>query len=499
LLDRIDLVCEVDAVPTLELVRNAGPGRTSSAVVRERVVTARARQRARLAGTGVLCNGDMDGRLTRRQVPVDPMVAARLLAVRDRMGLSGRGHDRVLRVARTIADLAGRLGAGGGVMHLRPVEPDDAGVDRERTARACDRCLRRAHLVGYLAPRIAGLLDRRESRVSGLLALRDEALIAAAVGRRDEDVYAFLDSFDPDAAREELDRAGVTAVCRHTRLYPPRLTELADPPAVLFALGRLQALETLREEPSVAVVGTRRPTPYGTEVAHSLGRGLGAAGVPVISGLALGIDATAHDGCLDGRGLPVAVLACGPDVVYPRRHRRLHERVRRAGVVLSEMPPGQTAFRWSFPARNRIMAGLATMTVVVEAASPSGSLITADVAHDLGRAVAAVPGRVTTQLAKGTNELLRDGAVPITRAEDILDELFGVEVRRVRLPPEPPSEPEDPTLKAVLGAVEAGRTADAISTATGLSAGDVRAALGRLETEGFVVRRDLGGWERALG
>lgn len=381
--------------------------------------------------------------------------------------------------------------------HLEPVDPRSRRPDRER---ACDRCLRRAYLVAYLAPRIAGLLDRRESRVAGLLALRDEALIAAAVGRRDEDAYAFLDVFDPLATRETLDTAGVAALCRHSGLYPPRLTDLADPPAVLFALGQLHALERVREEPSVAVVGTRRPTPYGTEVAYSLGRGLGAAAVPVVSGLALGIDATAHRGCLDGGGLPAAVLACGPDVVYPRRHHRLHERVRRAGVVLSEMPPGQRAFRWSFPARNRIMAGLATMTVVVEAASPSGSLITADFARDLGRGVAAVPGRVTARMAKGTNDLLRDGAVPITRAEDILDELFGVDMRQVRLPPEPDeSQPADAQLKAVLGAIEAGRTVDGIAEATGLSAADVRVALGRLEIDGFVVRRDLGGWERALG
>jgi DNA processing protein len=378
---------------------------------------------------------------------------------------------------------------------VRPGAP----AARDKPVRACDRCLRRAYLIAYLAPRIAALLDRRESRVAGLLALRDEALIAAAVGRRDEDAYAFLDSFDPDAAREALDSAGVVALCRHTSLYPPRLTDLADPPAVIFALGRLETFEALREDPSVAVVGTRRPSPYGTEVAHSLGRGLGAAGVPVISGLALGIDATAHRGCLEGGGLPVAVLACGPDVVYPRRHWRLHEQVRRAGVVLSEMPPGQSALRWAFPARNRIMAGLATMTVVVEAASPSGSLITADFARDLGRGVAAVPGRVTALMAKGTNELLRDGAVPITRAEDILDELFGVDVRRAEPLPDRPREPVDAELGAVLAAVEAGRTVDGIADATGLSAGDVRAALGRLEAEGFVVRRDLGGWERALG
>ena len=250
----------------------------------------------------------------------------------------------------------------------------------------------------------------------------------------------------------------------------------------------------LRAEPAVAVVGTRRPSPYGTEVAYALGRGLGASGVPVVSGLALGIDGTAHRGCLDGGGVPVAVLACGPDVVYPRRHHSLHRRVRDAGIVLSELPPGTEPFLWSFPARNRIMAGLARMTVVVEAAQPSGSLITSDFARDLGRSVAAVPGRVTSSIARGTNALLRDGAVPITGTVDVLDELFGVGVRR------PPSMavplPDDPLLRAVLAAAEKTSSVEAIAAATGAGASEVRAALGRLEIEGHLVRRDLGGWER---
>ena len=277
------------------------------------------------------------------------------------------------------------------------------------------------------------------------------------------------------------------------------LLELGDPPSVLFALGRLEALEALREEPAVAIVGTRNPSPYGTEVAQSLGRGLGAAGVPVVSGLALGIDATAHRGCLAGRGLPVAVLACGPDVVYPRRHRRLHERVRETGLVLAELPPGTQPFRWSFPARNRIMAGLARMTVVVEAADPSGSLITTDFARDLGRSVAAVPGRVTSSVARGTNGLLRDGAVPITGAEDVLDELFGAGVRRVPSPETAPCAPGDPRLARVLEAAERLGSVAAIAEAASLSSAETRAALGRLEAEGYLVRRDLGGWERTMG
>jgi DNA processing protein len=362
----------------------------------------------------------------------------------------------------------------------------------------CDACLRRALLIAALAPRIAGLLERPRARVSGLLALAEDELLAAVAGTAGARIRHELDGVDLGAERERLAEAGVFAACRHTRAYPPLLLELGDPPAVLFGLGRLEALEALREEPAVAIVGTRNPSPYGLEVACALGRGLGAAGVPVVSGLALGIDATAHRGCLAGRGLTVAVLACGPDVVYPRRHRALHERVRESGVVLAELPPGTRPFRWSFPARNRIMAGLARMTVVVEAADPSGSLITTDFARDLGRSVAAVPGRVTSRVARGTNGLLRDGAVPITGAEDVLDELFGVGVRPVPETESPPPQPADARLARVLEAAERLGNAAAIAEATGLATAETRAALGRLEAEGYLVRRALGGWERAL-
>jgi DNA processing protein len=266
---------------------------------------------------------------------------------------------------------------------------------------------------------------------------------------------------------------------------------------VLFGSGSAEVLARIDEEPAVTIVGTRRASPYGIEVAYALGRGLGAAGVPVISGLALGIDGTAHRGCLDGGGVPVAVVASGPDVVYPRRHRSLHERVREAGIVLSELPPGTDPYRWSFPARNRIMAGLARMTLVVEAADPSGSLITAEFARDIGRPVGAVPGRITSSVARGTNNLLKDGAVPISGTEDVLDELFGVGARPAPSPPETPEEPEDADLAAVLEAADRCDSVEAIARETARSTAEARAALGRLEADGFLVRRDLGGWERA--
>ena len=363
---------------------------------------------------------------------------------------------------------------------------------------ACDACLRRALLIAALAPRIAGLLERPRGRVAGLLALSEADLLAAVAGAQGARIEEELDALDLASERDRFADAGVLALCRHAQAYPSPLLELGDPPAVLFGLGRPETLEALRDEPAVAIVGTRNPSPYGTEVAYSLGRGLGAAGVPVVSGLALGIDATAHRGCLAGNGLPVAVLACGPDVVYPRRHRRLHERVREIGMVLSELPPGTHPFRWSFPARNRIMAGMARMTVVVEAADPSGSLITTDFARDLGRSVAAVPGRVTSRVARGTNGLLRDGAVPITGAEDVLDELFGAGMRSVPEAEEALPEPGDARLARVLEVAERLGSVGAIADATGLSSAETRAALGRLEVDGYLARRDLGGWERTL-
>jgi DNA processing protein len=361
---------------------------------------------------------------------------------------------------------------------------------------ACDGCLRRARLLTHLAPRIAGLLDRPSRRPRGLLALSDQRLIAAVLGGHDAEVRGWLEAFDAGAEREGLAAAGASAACAHSSVYPGVLSALTDPPALLFACGDLGSLASLDDRPAVALVGTRRASPYGLEMAHRLGRELGAAGVPVVSGLALGVDAAAHRGSLDGGGAPIAVLAGGPETPYPRRNRGLYARVRETGVVVSEMPPGQRPFRWSFPARNRIMAGLAAMTVVVEAAEPSGSLITAEFARDLGRGVGAVPGRVTSRVAAGSNRLLQDGAALVMRAEDVLDELYGVGSRPAPPPPPARPEPAELPLRAVLAAVEAGESATGIARAAGMGAGEVRAALGRLEAEGFVVRDALGAYER---
>jgi DNA processing protein len=305
---------------------------------------------------------------------------------------------------------------------------------------------------------------------------------------------------DARRAAKAATAAGVTAVCTHHERFPPLLRDLVDAPRAIFFRGDPRDLNTLSEEPAVAVVGSRRPSPYGLEMAGALGRGLAVAGVTVVSGLALGIDAAAHRGCGEAGGFPVAVLAGGPDIPYPPSNRRIYRDVARMGLVLSEMPPGQRAFRWSFPARNRLMAGLAGMTVVVEAANPSGSLITAEFAQELGRIVGAVPGRVTARMAAGSNALLRDGAAVIRGVEDVLDDLLGVgagaragavaERRRAALAPE---------LARVLEAVEAGEGIGAVAAAAGISAREARVALARLEADGLVVRGPLGSYERAAG
>jgi len=366
---------------------------------------------------------------------------------------------------------------------------------------ACAACLRRGYLVGQLAARIAGLLDSPHARLTGVLALPDEELVAAVGGKDRGDALAFLERFDAASARQELEQAGVGAVCRHDCGYPSQLEQLDDAPAVLFVKGAGDLGPLAGREPCVALVGARRASPYGLEVTHELGRGLAAAGLTVVSGLALGIDAEAHRGCLDAGGLPLAVLGCGPDIPYPRTNRRLYDRVCERGLVIAELPPGQRPFRWSFPARNRIMAALAQMTVVVEAAEPSGSLITSDFAAQLGRSVGAVPGQVTSSVARGTNRLLKDGAVFVTSPEDVLDELYGAETEN--RPAEPRRNPlvslGDPVQRLLLEAVEGGLGVDGICAHAGLPVQEVRAGLSRLEAAGHVRRDPLGMYRRAAG
>ena len=246
----------------------------------------------------------------------------------------------------------------------------------------------------------------------------------------------------------------------------------------------------------VTIVGSRRASAYGREMATKLGHQIASAGLDVVSGMAIGIDSCAHRGALEAGGLTVAVLGCGVDVPYPPRHTRLYEEIVRRGLVIAELPPGTNARRWTFPARNRIMAALSQMTVVVEARERSGSLITAEMAHDLDREVGAVPGRVGSSPAAGTNGLLRDGASVIRGADDVLDSMVGVgfEPARARPPRGPALEPE---LARVLALVEEGSTsADTLARSSGLEPGRLAAALVQLELGGYVRSDAAGRYER---
>jgi DNA processing protein len=276
---------------------------------------------------------------------------------------------------------------------------------------------------------------------------------------------------------------------RGERGYPAALLDLGDAPDRLFGCGNRTALGGLELAHTVTIVGSRRPSSYGLAVAEEIGRLLAAAGLVVVSGMARGIDAAAHRGALAGGGATLAVLGGGADVVYPASERRLYRDILTSGAVISEAPPGQRPQAGSFPKRNRIMAALGAITVVVEAAQPSGSLITARQALELQREVGAIPGPVTSRVSEGTNDLIIDGAALIRGAQDVLDRLLGVGIEAVRRC----GPPLEPGLARVAEAVELGSgTCDAVAAGSGLGAGEAAIALARLELLGYVAT-DAGG------
>ena len=279
--------------------------------------------------------------------------------------------------------------------------------------------------------------------------------------------------------------------------YPLGLDGDHQAPAVLFSLG-IGASPPARR---VGVVGTRRCTGYGRDVARQLGRDLASAGVEVVSGLALGIDGAAHEGALAADGAqPVAVVGSGLDVVYPRRHAELFRRVAAAGVVLSEAPAGARPEPWRFPARNRLIAALSQVLVVVESHHAGGSLHTVQAAAERGVTVMAVPGPIRSLASKGTNQLIADGCAPVCEAADVLAALAletagwtsaggpgGVDPR-----PRP-----DPAAAGVLEALgwEAASVEELLAR-TDLAPGPLAVALAHLEQDGW-ARRVGGWWERA--
>jgi len=277
-----------------------------------------------------------------------------------------------------------------------------------------------------------------------------------------------------------LRRLEVEAVVRGEPAYPILLEEIPDPPEVLFVRGPIPGA------PAVAVVGTRRCTAYGRAVARSYGAAIAAAGWVLVSGLARGIDAEAHRGTVGSGGAGIAVLGSGPNVVYPAENRELHDALLEAGgAVVTEYPPGTPPEAWRFPLRNRIIAGLAAATVVVEAGVTGGALITASAALEQGRPVLAVPGDIDRATSVGCNLLIRDGAIPVLGPEDLVEALsfvLGPPRSRTR-----PGGSGDEEVLAALGAV--GCSVDDLVARLGIAPGPVLAALARLEAAGRIMMR----------
>lgn len=357
---------------------------------------------------------------------------------------------------------------------------------------ACPDCLRRSWLLARLGAWIQNVADDRPGkRTPELLRLASEDLVQAVAAKQADEILTWNGALTEVEMRAALEGAECWACCRHHEDFPEGLEDCADAPAVLIGRGTGMSLAEIRLGNSVTVVGARKATGYGLEVAASIGREVASAELNVISGMALGIDGAVHRGALE-RGPTVAVLGCGPDRPYPASHTRLYRRIVERGLVISEVPPGADAWRWSFPARNRIMAALSGMTIVVEAAWRSGSLITAEMAADAGRDVGAVPGPVTAGAAAGTNELIASGAALIRGGQDVLDRMIGAGARRPLFGPElEPGESE------VLEAVEAGcRTVDEVAVRIEAGSDGTAMVLARLEVKGYLKGSAVGTWTR---
>ncbi len=373
-----------------------------------------------------------------------------------------------------------------------------------------------------------------------------------AAGADPEEVYFGLAFEDPalqflaDKARKEKSlepaqriledcaREGLKIVTMGDPAYPRLLKNIADPPLVLYCKGTLPDLETA---PAIAVVGTRKASPYGLAMAKKLGRELGESGAILVSGMAAGIDAAAMEGAVSAGGRTIGVLGCGAEIVYPRENRELFKAVQDSGCVLSEFPPGTPPAGWRFPKRNRILSGLSCGVAVVEAPEKSGALITANLALEQGRDVYVVPGNVDQPSFAGSYRLLKDGAAPVHSGGELSEEYahrFSGSVRQVatmnltseavipagpRLP-KPVQIREKPAVKpaadkkaidkapsgpyidvnknlpklsseeaAVVAALEKGeRLVDDIIAGSGIPAGKLLAAMTMLEMKGLLSR-----------
>lgn len=273
-------------------------------------------------------------------------------------------------------------------------------------------------------------------------------------------------------------------LCLADPLYPPALMQLQPPPPVLYAKGRLDLLAN----PAFAIVGSRNATAQGLRDAESFAKAISRAGLAIVSGLAMGIDAAAHRGGLAEAGSSIAILGNGPDIVYPAENRALASALAAKGCLLSEFPLGTPPVARNFPRRNRLISGLSKGVLVVEAGNPSGSLTTARLAIEQGREVFAIPGSIHSPLSKGCHRLIQEGAKLVQTAQDVLAELGWPDREAQDAPQAPDALASDPVLEAL---AFASATLDQLAARTGLDAASLAARMSMLELQGRVVA--LGG------
>lgn len=359
-------------------------------------------------------------------------------------------------------------------------EADDSGL----TSAAVDDAKYWAgfHRVPFIGPtrierlvrRFGGLAPAWDASPGQLRAVLDERSVESLLKTRAQ--------LDLDGEMERYERLGVSVITRIDHRYPRLLAEIPAPPPVLYVRGTLDE----PNQPAVAVVGTRRATSYGRAVTERLATDLAGAGVTIVSGLARGIDAVAHQAAVRAGGRTIAVLGSGPDVIYPPEHRHLAEQVMACGAVVSDYPPGRKPDAQNFPARNRIISGLSLGVIIAEAPARSGALITADFAADQGRDVFVIPGSILGDTGAGGLRLLRDGAILVRSAEDVLEDLRLLKhdqpaASQLSLPFE--SEQERRLFALLTGE---GQHIDDLAAAVSLPIGEVSALLLTMELKGMV-------------
>jgi len=354
----------------------------------------------------------------------------------------------------------------------------------EYTERKYLNCLAQIEAIGPgRYAQLSNYFNSAEKILSASVAELEQAGLRHPVAR---DIYQEMKKLDPDTEWQKLERLGISIITIKDPEYSQLLKEIYHPPFVLYYKGNVQ----LFKETCLAVVGTRKISSYGQQVVPLMVKPLVASDLTIVSGLALGVDALAHQACLESNGNTIAVLGSGIDQIYPASNRQLGQKIIEHGLLISEYPPGSQPLKHHFPYRNRIISGLSLGTVVIEGTSNSGSLITAKYALDQNREIFAVPGNILYNSSSGTNKLIKMGAKATTSADDILESLNISQIHQFQQAKKiiPDNKEEEIILKILSGE---SMHIDKIIKATELDTKIVGSTLSVMEIKGKV--RDLGG------